>query len=62
MAVAVARVAQVVVVTDIDQTTLATIPDPNELGNPFGQAPRPETLTALQQQFPDKPLNYYMFT
>lgn len=45
------QIAQVVVVTDIDQTTLTTIPTPDELGNPFGQAPSPETLTKLQQQF-----------
>lgn len=47
------KIDQVVVVTDIDQTTLATIPAPEELGNPFGQAPSPETLTELQQQFSD---------
>ena len=45
------KIAQVVVVTDIDQTTLATIPTPDGLGNPFGQAPSPEALTQLQQQF-----------
>ena len=45
------KIAQVVVVTDIDQTALATIPSPDELGNPFGQAPSPEILTELQQQF-----------
>ena len=45
------KIAQIIVVTDIDQTTLTTIPNPDELGNPFGQAPSPETLTDLQQQF-----------
>ncbi|EKV02961.1 hypothetical protein Lepto7375DRAFT_5230 [Leptolyngbya sp. PCC 7375] len=45
------KIAQVVVVTDIEQTTLATIPTPDDLGKPFGQAPSPETLTTLQQQF-----------
>ncbi|MEA5465728.1 hypothetical protein [Leptothoe sp. PORK10 BA2] len=47
------KISQVVVVTDIDQTALATIPTPEDLGNPFGQAPSPETLTELQQQFPE---------
>lgn len=47
------QIDQVVVVTDIDQTTLATIPAPDDLGKPFGQAPSPETLTELQQQFSD---------
>ncbi|MEM8614102.1 MAG: hypothetical protein AAGF93_18915 [Cyanobacteria bacterium P01_H01_bin.105] len=47
------KIGQVVVVTDIEQTTLATIPAPDELGQPFGQTPSPETLTDLQQQFPD---------
>ncbi|MGD1857795.1 MAG: hypothetical protein ACFB2W_26465 [Leptolyngbyaceae cyanobacterium] len=47
------QITQVVVVTGIDQTTLATIPTPDELGQPFGQAPNPETLTQLQQQFSD---------
>ncbi|MEM6253468.1 MAG: hypothetical protein AAF821_11150 [Cyanobacteria bacterium P01_D01_bin.156] len=45
------KISQVVVVTDIDQTILTTIPTPAELGNPFGQAPSTETLTELQQQF-----------
>ncbi|NEP62479.1 MAG: hypothetical protein F6K31_37050 [Symploca sp. SIO2G7] len=45
------KIARVIVVTDIDQTTLATIPTPDELGNPFGQAPSSDTLTELQQQF-----------
>lgn len=45
------KIAQVIVLTDIDQTTLTTIPTPDELGNPFGQAPGAEKLTALQQQF-----------
>ncbi|MBT9315761.1 hypothetical protein [Leptothoe spongobia] len=45
------KIAQVVVVTGIDQTTLAKTPAPDELSKPFGQAPSPETLTALQQQF-----------
>ena len=47
------QITQVVVVTGIDQTTLATIPTPDELGQPFGQAPNPEALTQLQQQFSD---------
>lgn len=47
------KISQVVVVTDIDQTTLATIPAPDELGNPFGQAPSSETLMDIQQQFLD---------
>ncbi len=45
------KIVQVVVVTGIDQTTLTTVPTPDELGNPFGQAPSPETLAELQQQF-----------
>lgn len=50
------KITQVVVVTDIDQTVLATIPSPAELGNPFGQAPSPDTLTELQQQFSESVL------
>lgn len=41
---------QVVVVTDIDHITLPTIPTPEDLGNPFGQAPDPARIVALQQQ------------
>ncbi len=45
------KISQVVVVTGIDQTILAAIPTPDNLGKPFGQAPSPETLAELQQQF-----------
>ena len=47
------KIVQVIVVTDIDQTTLTTIPKPDDLGNPLGQVPSPETLTELQKQFPE---------
>lgn len=44
-------IRQVVVVTNIEHTSLVTIPPPDELGQPFGQVPSPETITSLQQQF-----------
>ncbi|MBE7385911.1 MAG: hypothetical protein F6J95_031550 [Leptolyngbya sp. SIO1E4] len=47
------QITQVVVMTDIDQTPLPTVPAPEALGNPFGQAPDFGTVAAVAQQFPD---------
>lgn len=47
------QIQQVIYITDLNQTTLQNPPMPGDLGNPFGQAPSPESLEQVKQQFPD---------
>ena len=47
------QIAQVVVVTNMDQTALPQIPAPDELGQPFGQAPSADQLAEIQAQWPE---------
>lgn len=50
------KIIQVVVVTDMGHITLSNIPAPDDLGQPFGNAPRPEILTTLKQRFSNNTL------
>jgi carbonic anhydrase len=47
------QITQVIYVTNLDQVTLPSPPTPEALGNPFGNAPAPEDMAALQEQFPE---------